>query len=70
MSKHRASRTADAIVGTVFLILGVAILLTAWQFTPPGAAIAAALVGGLGIEAIVSAVRSKASLISRIGPLP
>lgn len=70
MSKRRRSRVADAIVGTVFFVLAVAILSAAWQFTPLGAAIAAALVGGLGIEAIVSAVRSKESIISRIGPLP
>lgn len=70
MSKRRVSRTVDAIVGTVFLLVAGAILLAAWQSTPLGAAIAAALVGGLGIEAIVSAVRSKGSLISRIGPLP
>lgn len=70
MSEPRVSRAADAIIGTVFVLVGVTILLVAWQSTPLGAAIAATLVGGLGIEAIVSAVRSKGSLISRIGPLP
>lgn len=70
MTDQKLSRTADAIFGTVFLIVGIVILLTAWQSTTLGAVIAAVLVGGLGVEAIVSAVRGKGSLISRIGPLP
>ena len=32
--------------------------------------IAAVLVGGLGLDAVVSALRSKKSLLARIGPLP
>lgn len=70
MTGQRVSRTADAIFGTVILLAGVAILLAAWPATPVGAVIAAALVGGLGAEAIVSAVRGRRSLIARIGPLP
>ncbi|MFZ1623210.1 MAG: hypothetical protein WAU48_00280 [Gammaproteobacteria bacterium] len=32
--------------------------------------IAAVLIGGLGLDAIVSALRNKKSLLARIGPLP
>jgi hypothetical protein len=35
-----------------------------------GPLIAALVVGGLGVDLVVSAARGKASLLSRIGPLP
>ncbi len=70
MNETGGSRKADAIVGALFLAVGVAILPAAWPSTPLGAVTAAALVGGLGLEAIIAALRGRRSLLSRIGPLP
>lgn len=70
MNETGGSRKADAIVGALFLAVGVAILPAAWPSTPLGAVAAAALVGGLGLEAIIAALRGRRSLLSRIGPLP
>ena len=55
-------------IGVFFATLGVLIALTAEN----GALsyLAAVSVGGLGVEAIYSAIKNRRSLISRIGPLP
>ncbi|MEP7328637.1 MAG: hypothetical protein ABI777_05455 [Betaproteobacteria bacterium] len=61
-------RTVTGAFGTFFVILAVAII--AISEMAPGVAIAAFLLGVLGIDAIVAALRGKKSLLSRIGPLP
>ena len=55
-------------VGALFVVLGTLIAVTAEN----GALsyLAALGVGGLGIDAIVSALQNRRSLLSRIGPLP
>jgi hypothetical protein len=69
-TESRASRTADAGFGAFFLALGVAIFATRDPAAALGALIAAIVVGGLGVEALVAAARGRRSLLSRIGPLP
>jgi len=70
MPKEKFSRAVTAIFGVFFVVLALLILVAAWESTPTGAAIASLVVGFLGAEAILSAVRDRASLLSRIGPLP
>ena len=55
-------------VGVFFVVLGILIAVTAEN----GALsyLAALGVSGLGIDAIVSALQNRRSLLSRIGPLP
>ena len=61
-------RTVTIGVGILFVILGILTAATAEN----GALsyLAALIIGGLGIEAIYSAVKNRQSLLSRIGPLP
>jgi hypothetical protein len=61
-------RRVTAALGLLFVGLAVAILLTANRGI--GSYGAALGVGGLGIDALVSAVRRRRSLLSRLGPLP
>lgn len=68
-SESKAERIGAAVIGALFVVVGVLVLVatrveTLWQL---GAAL---VVMGLGLEAIVSAVRGKRALLSRIGPLP
>lgn len=61
-------RVVTALGGLFFLALGIAIACTAEN---GGASwLAAALVGGLGAEALYSAWRDRCALLARIGPLP
>ena len=54
------------------LVVGIAIAIvyTSASDHPIGAIATAALVGLLGVDALVSAVCNRRSLLSRIGPLP
>ena len=70
MTERRTSRIVDAVLGAALIAVAVAILWFAWHDTPLGAAVASAIVGGLGLDAVVSAARDRTSLVSRIGPLP
>lgn len=70
MAGPATSRKADAAFGIFFLALVPIILVVAWEDTPVGALVVAAVVGLLGVDAIFSAVRNRRSLVSRIGPLP
>jgi len=71
MTKANFSRIVTAIFGVFFVVLALVILVTALEFRPIGAVIAASLVVGfLGAEAIISAARGRTSLLERIGPLP
>lgn len=60
------------IVTCAFGVLFVALAITAYVVSDQtlGAAIAAFVLGGLGLDAIVSAYRARKSLLARIGPLP
>ncbi|PSR17954.1 hypothetical protein C8255_09915 [filamentous cyanobacterium CCP3] len=68
--RSRSYRWVTAIVGLVFVVLAIAILFTADRQNRIGAYGAAFIVGGLGIDAVVSAARNRLSLMARIGPLP
>jgi hypothetical protein len=61
-------RVVTAAFGILFSGLAVAVVVAA-ELTV-GAAIGAAALGILGIDALVSAYRSTPSLLSKIGPLP
>jgi len=65
-----SERLVTAAVGILFV--GIAIAIVYWSAAehPFGAFAAAALVGGLGVDALFSAARSRRSILSRIGPLP
>lgn len=62
------SRRITAGMGLLFTALGAWIAFAIADDWP--AYLAAVAVGGLGIDALYSAIRGRRSLISRIGPLP
>lgn len=68
--RSRSYRWVTAMVGLLFIVLAIAILANADGDRKLGATLAAVVVGGLGVDAMVSAVRNRLSLLARIGPLP
>jgi len=68
LARSTTYRVVTAAFGILFSGLAVAIVVVAGLTI--GAAIAAAALGFLGVEALVSAYRSTPSLLSKIGPLP
>ncbi len=56
--------------GLFFLALAIAILLLSTPATRMGSLFAAFIIGGLGIDELVSLLLQRRSLLSRIGPLP
>lgn len=63
-----AYRLITAAFGAFFTICAIALFLLSDRTIVP--LLAAAVIGLLGVEAIVSAYRCRRSLLSRIGPLP
>jgi hypothetical protein len=61
-------RGITAGIGLLFAALGAWIAVEIADAWP--AYLAAVIVGGLGIDAILAALRGRRSLLSRIGPLP
>ncbi|MGH6623573.1 MAG: hypothetical protein ACREBN_06350 [Burkholderiaceae bacterium] len=59
-----------AVFGVFFVAPAIAIMVMVDRSMIVGAVIAALIVGGLGVDALVSAARNRRSLMSRIGPLP
>lgn len=68
--KSRGSRIVTACMGALFAALAIAIIVVVDRPIGLGALVAAMVIGLLGIDALLSAVRAKRSLLSRIGPLP
>lgn len=68
--RSHSNRVVTAVFGAFFVALAVAILVMVDRSMIVGAVIAALIVGGLGVDALVSAARNRRSLMSRIGPLP
>ncbi|MBW4483506.1 MAG: hypothetical protein KME14_13265 [Tildeniella torsiva UHER 1998/13D] len=68
--RSRSYRWVTAMVGLLFIVLAIAILATADGDRKLGATLAAVVVGGLGVDAMVSAARNRLSILARIGPLP
>jgi small basic protein len=63
-------RVAAALIGAFFVGIALAILASFVHELSVGPVLAAVVIGGLGIEALISAVRKRRCLLSRIGPLP
>lgn len=63
-----AGRLVTAAFGLLFVALAVAVVVVSDRSIGP--LMAAAVLGILGVDAMVSACRGKRSLLSRIGPLP
>ena len=63
-------RVAAAVIGAFFVGIALAILASFLHDLSVGPVLAAVVIGGLGIEALISAVRKRRCLLSRIGPLP
>ena len=66
--QSKAYRAVTCGFGVLFVALGLAIFVV--SEVSLGTLIAGVVVGGLGLDAIVSALRNKKSLLARIGPLP
>jgi hypothetical protein len=66
----RGSRIVTGCIGALFVALAIAIVAVVERPMGPGALIAALVIGLLGIDALINAVRNRRSLLSRIGPLP
>lgn len=64
------NRIVTTVFGLLFIGVAGAIVLYPDGALHTGAVVAAVLIGGLGVEALVSALRDRPSLLSRIGPLP
>lgn len=64
----RAQRAVSYGYGVFFLALGLLIFVVA-DFSL-GTVLAGLAVAGLGVDAIVSTLRNKKSVLARIGPLP
>lgn len=65
------SRFVSAAFGLLFVAVAVVVFFLAPVAPyPVGATIAGVVIGALGLEALVAALRNRRSLASRIGPLP
>ena len=70
LNKSKSHRVITSAFGMFFIAVAVLIVLTSSESTRLASLLLAILIGGLGLDALVSAIRSKRSLLSRIGPLP
>lgn len=66
--RSKTSRAVTAGIGLLFTGLATAIVLVSDRSAGPLAV--AAVIGLLGLDAVVSAMRNKGCILSRIGPLP
>ena len=66
----RSGRWVTAAFGLLFVGIAIAIVYTSANDYPIGAFLTAAVVGLLGVDALISAARNRRSFLSRIGPLP
>lgn len=64
------TRIVTALFGVLFVVLAIVIMVVTGPPWDVGAVIGGLVVGGLGVDAVVSAARDRPSLLSRIGPLP
>ncbi len=65
-----AERWVTAMVGLLFVGIAIAIVFLLAADLSFGALVVAAVIGGLGVDALLSAARRRRSIVSRIGPLP
>ena len=66
----KTSRIVSVLFGLFFVALALVIAVVSNASNILGATAAVVLVGVIGLDLIISAVRGKRSLLSRIGPLP
>mgnify|MGYP006326401139 CR=1 FL=1 len=69
-AEPQGSRIVTGCMGALFVALAIAIIAVVDRPIGPGALVAAFVIGLLGTDALISAIRAKRSLLSRIGPLP
>lgn len=69
-SGGKRERWIAAAIGALFIAIAVFLLVSSSDTPGWGALLAGAVIGGLGLEAVVSAARNRRCLLSRIGPLP
>jgi hypothetical protein len=67
---RRGERIAGCAFGTLFVLLGVAVLATTGSGLAVGPAIAGGVLLALGIEAVWRTAQGRRSWLMRIGPLP
>ena len=68
--ESKTNRMITGGFGVLFIVVAVMIAVLS---SPPmhlGAVLTALVIGVLGLDALISAIRGKRSLLSRIGPLP
>jgi hypothetical protein len=66
----RSLRWIGAGLGAVFIAAAVVIIVQGMPGLSAGEIVAALGLGGLGLDAVISALRDRRSLLARIGPLP
>jgi peptidoglycan/LPS O-acetylase OafA/YrhL len=69
-SGGKVERWIAAAIGALFIAIAVFLLVSSPDTPGWGTLLAGAVIGGLGLEAVVSAARNRRCLLSRIGPLP
>ena len=68
--QSKTARVVTVVFGVFLVVIAAVILAFADRPLSIGALVASLVVGLLGVDACVSAARSKRSLVERIGPLP
>jgi multisubunit Na+/H+ antiporter MnhG subunit len=67
---NKVDRLVSAVFGMFFIGIAIATVFLSPSINLIGKYIFVFMIGGLGAEALFSAVRNRKSLLSRIGPLP
>ena len=65
-----SERWVTGAIGILFAGIAAAIVYSSAADHPFGAFASAAVVGWLGVDALLSAARNRRSILSRIGPFP
>jgi hypothetical protein len=69
-ARSRSDRIVGSIFGVFFVVLAIVIMVLSNESDFIGSLAVSLIVGGLGVDSLVSAARNQRSLVSRIGPLP
>ncbi|QUS61479.1 hypothetical protein IQE94_05040 [Synechocystis sp. PCC 7339] len=70
VTRSRQDLVIRSFFGLFFLALAIAILVLSTPANRMGSLFAAFIIGGLGIDELISLRLQRRSLLSRIGPLP
>jgi hypothetical protein len=68
--KNKVDRLISAAFGMFFIAIAIATIFSSGSTNLLGKYVVVFMIGGLGAEALFSAVCNRRSLLSRIGPLP